>query len=249
VAGGPSDLQEVKVPWGHKPGVQNWVERYDALKPKGTNWIRRTAEHLHGKGWTTGRSIATAVNAAKKMCATGDTNFPGKQEVNPGSRAEACEAVRIWEAAKAQARAARVSEVELRIDRDLPQELKRDLTLSFNQLRTIRAPEEFPSALIHGLVLLSDEEPIEALAEAVAIVRRWAYGINDAGEPVSQTLMAQSMEALVSWDKARNREQAVLVQEGKHSGEERLTDAKFIVLLKQRDNFVDRLRPGVGVAC
>jgi hypothetical protein len=46
-------------------------------------------------------AIATAVNVAKKMCATGDLNFPGHQSVNAGSRAEACNAVRQWEKMKA----------------------------------------------------------------------------------------------------------------------------------------------------
>src|SRR5690606_27483392 len=50
-------------------------------------------------------AIAVAVNAVKKMCATGDVNFPGKQSVNVGSRAEACAAVADWERKKAQARA------------------------------------------------------------------------------------------------------------------------------------------------
>ena len=56
------------------------------------NWVEKADES---------RAIATAVNAAKKMCSTGDTNFPGVQHVNAGSRAEACEAVAQWEAKKA----------------------------------------------------------------------------------------------------------------------------------------------------
>lgn len=93
----------MKVPLTNKPGVSNWVEDHDAL-PKGS-WIRRAAEHLHGKGMPTGRAIAVAVNAAKKMCASGDTNAPGLQQVNPKSRAEACAAVAAWNAARAKAKA------------------------------------------------------------------------------------------------------------------------------------------------
>lgn len=59
-------------------------------------YIKRIAKHLKGKGMAQGRAIATAVNAAKKMCATGDTNWPGSQQVNAGSRAEACTAVAQW---------------------------------------------------------------------------------------------------------------------------------------------------------
>lgn len=50
----------------------------------------------------TSRAIATAVNVVKKMCASGDTNLPGKQSVNAGSRAQACGAVASWERKKAQ---------------------------------------------------------------------------------------------------------------------------------------------------
>lgn len=56
-------------------------------------YIKRIASHLKKKGMDESRAIATAWNAAKKMCATGDTNWPGHQEVNAGSRAEACAAV------------------------------------------------------------------------------------------------------------------------------------------------------------
>ncbi len=59
-------------------------------------YIRRIEKHLEKKGMAKSRAIATAVNAAKKMCATGDLNFPGSQQVNPGSRAEACAAVAQW---------------------------------------------------------------------------------------------------------------------------------------------------------
>jgi hypothetical protein len=54
-----------------------------------------------------GQAVATAVNAAKKMCATGDLNWPGLQNVNPGSRAQACAAVARWNAMKAAARASK----------------------------------------------------------------------------------------------------------------------------------------------
>jgi hypothetical protein len=59
-------------------------------------YIKRIKKHLEKKGMATSRAIATAVNAAKKMCSTGDLNFPGSQQVNPGSRAEACAAVAQW---------------------------------------------------------------------------------------------------------------------------------------------------------
>lgn len=107
------EAESPKVPLADKPGVNNWVEKYHALGgPR--NWIKRTAEHLKGKGKADGHAIAIAVNAARKMCASGDTNFPGVQQVNAGSKAEACAAVAIWDKAKAQARTMRVAESELR---------------------------------------------------------------------------------------------------------------------------------------
>lgn len=75
----------------------NWIEECGGL-PK---YIKRITKHLQEKGMPQSQAIATAVNAAKKMCKTGDTNFPGKQDVNPGSRAEACTAVAEWEKLKA----------------------------------------------------------------------------------------------------------------------------------------------------
>ncbi len=79
----------------------NWVDEVGGL-PK---YIKRIAKHLQEKGQDESRSIATAVNVVKKMCATGDLNFPGSQQVNSGSRAEACAATAEWEAKKARAKA------------------------------------------------------------------------------------------------------------------------------------------------
>jgi hypothetical protein len=79
----------------------NWVEKAGGLP----QYIKRIAKHLTEKGMDQSRAIATAVNAAKKSCASGDTNFPGVQHVNPGSRAEACAAVADWERKKAQSHA------------------------------------------------------------------------------------------------------------------------------------------------
>jgi len=81
--------------------AQNWVDQQGGL-PK---FIKRIAQHLIRKGFSESHAIATAVNAAKKMCRTGDVNFPGKQQVNAGSRAEACAAVAQWEKMKAKAKA------------------------------------------------------------------------------------------------------------------------------------------------
>jgi hypothetical protein len=79
---------------------QNWVDRVGGLP----DYIERIALHLVAKGWDRSRAIATAVNAAKKWCATGEVyQWPGVQIINMGSRAEACAAVAEWEAKKAAA--------------------------------------------------------------------------------------------------------------------------------------------------
>lgn len=73
---------------------KNWVSNAGGLPP----YIKRIKNHLEEKGMDESRAIATAKNAAEKMCKTGDVNFPGKQNVNAGSRAEACAAIAQWEA-------------------------------------------------------------------------------------------------------------------------------------------------------
>jgi hypothetical protein len=79
----------------------NWVEDVGGLP----EYIKRIEKHLEKKGMTESHAIATAVKVVQKMCATGDVNFPGAQQVNAGSRAEACAAVEDWEAKKAAANA------------------------------------------------------------------------------------------------------------------------------------------------
>lgn len=84
-----------------KGGPDNWVEKAGGLP----SYIERIAKHLHyEKGMTISHAIATAVNVVKKMCATGDLNFPGRQNANGGSKAQACAAVAQWEAKKAKSR-------------------------------------------------------------------------------------------------------------------------------------------------
>lgn len=97
---GLSDLADCFAdPWD--PDEFNWVSDVGGLP----QYIKRIAKHLGEKGRPQSQAIATAVNAAKKMCSTGDLNWPGLQHVNPGSRAEACAAIKDWEAKKARARA------------------------------------------------------------------------------------------------------------------------------------------------
>jgi len=82
----------------------NWVEQEGGLPP----YVRRIVRRLRqsNPSWTEGHAIAVAINVIKRIAATGDTNFPGKQNVNKKSRAEAVKALVQWEAMKARARAA-----------------------------------------------------------------------------------------------------------------------------------------------
>lgn len=90
-----------------KPGDKNWVSKAGGLP----SYIERIAKHLHyEEGMNIGRSIAVAVNHVKRMCASGDTNLPGSQQVNPKSRAEACAAVASWEKKKASTKKDMTSE-------------------------------------------------------------------------------------------------------------------------------------------
>lgn len=92
-----------KVALKNLPSKTNWVERFHAL-PKGS-WIRRAAERMKGKGLPEKLAIPFAVEAAERICASGDTNLPGLQQVNPKSRAEACAALAVWKKAAAKAKA------------------------------------------------------------------------------------------------------------------------------------------------
>lgn len=92
----------------NKPDKTNWVEKAGGLP----SYIKRIAKHLHSeKAMPVGRAIAIAVNAAKKMCASGDTNLPGAQQVNAKSRAEACAAVADWNRKRGQGKLAEAVEL------------------------------------------------------------------------------------------------------------------------------------------
>lgn len=76
----------------------NWVDQNGGLPP----YVKRIARHLKKKGMQESHAIATAVNVVKKMCTSGDLNWPGKQNANKGSKAQACAAVAKWESMKAK---------------------------------------------------------------------------------------------------------------------------------------------------
>jgi len=114
---------------------ENWVDEEGGLPP----YIDRIAKHLESdQHMSREEAIATAVNTAKKMCATGDLNFPGKQNVNAGSRAEACNAVRQWEKMKANRGIGRSSKKV--VPKGKPRDLSRSIDLAAGSMvgKTVR---------------------------------------------------------------------------------------------------------------
>jgi hypothetical protein len=142
---GAKQITEVKssaYPGLDRSPKKNWVDKAGGL-PK---YIERIAKHLHyEKGMDIGHAIAMAVNVVKKMCAAGDTNFPGKQNVNAGSRAEACAAVKQWESKKLRHGVMR--EAASKLEREpIP---KSTVGLGF-AVRTVREVQEIDRAIAEG---------------------------------------------------------------------------------------------------
>lgn len=93
------------------PELDNWIDRLPAtLKAAWHNTIvYRAAVHMHQeRGMTPGHAIASALNWARHIVATGDVKqWQGPQRVNPGSVAECAAGLAVWEQMKATARASR----------------------------------------------------------------------------------------------------------------------------------------------
>lgn len=93
------------------PGVQNWIERLPAGMRAAWNRsvIYRAAVHMvNERGMGVGHAIASAINWCKHIVATGDVKqWPGPQQVNPGSVAECAAALALWESMKAAAHASK----------------------------------------------------------------------------------------------------------------------------------------------
>lgn len=56
----------------------------------------RIVKHLMAKGFSESHAWATANRAVAKGCLEGDTNFPGRQDMGPISRARYCAAYAAW---------------------------------------------------------------------------------------------------------------------------------------------------------
>lgn len=91
------------------PGVQNWVDALPAgLKARwNASIVYRAAVHMHKeRGMSVGHSIASALNWARAIVATGHVKqWPGSGPVNGISVAQCAAALAVWAEMKAYARA------------------------------------------------------------------------------------------------------------------------------------------------
>jgi len=91
------------------PELDNWVDALPAgLKARWNACIvYRAAVHMHQeRGFPVGKSIASALNWARAIVATGHVKqWPGSGPVNGISVAQCAAALAIWEEMKAYARA------------------------------------------------------------------------------------------------------------------------------------------------
>lgn len=154
---------------------KNWVDKAGGLPP----YIKRISKHLRKKGMTESHAIATAVNVVKKMCATGDVNFPGKQNVNMGSRAKACAAVARWEAMKASSKATKATTattfngdaVAVQSAAEIVEGLMPSLSEEQQEEVAEAEPDNLPNVL-EGIASNTDDEEIKgALMEAAGKIR------------------------------------------------------------------------------
>jgi len=91
------------------PEIDNWIDRLPAALK--TRWhktiIYRAARHMaFDRGMEPGHAIASALNWARHIVATGDVKqWKGPQQVNPGSVAECSAGLAVWAEMRASARA------------------------------------------------------------------------------------------------------------------------------------------------
>ena len=91
------------------PGKQNWIDHLPAALKAAWNRsiIYRAAVHMHReRGMPVGKAIASALNWARHIVATGDVKqWPGPQQVNPKSVGECAAGLAIWAQMRAYAKA------------------------------------------------------------------------------------------------------------------------------------------------
>lgn len=100
LAGGVPSLHPERKGQLNRSPLKNWVEKHGGL-PTYINSVA-TAILRENPSWSISRVIATAVNWAKKTCATGKA-FGGRVSVSAAVQSAACTAVAQWEKKKAAA--------------------------------------------------------------------------------------------------------------------------------------------------
>jgi hypothetical protein len=100
LAGGVPALHPERKGMLNKSPLKNWIEKHGGL-PTYINSVATALLREHPE-WGISRIIATAVNWAKKTCATGKA-FGGRVQVSKAVQAAACNAVRQWEQKKVAA--------------------------------------------------------------------------------------------------------------------------------------------------
>lgn len=107
------DYRPTKRPSKGMPGLdwsprENWVDIKGVMKSSGDRglpeYISRLAKQFtYAKKFTREKAIQWAVGIARRWCETGFVRPGGKGQLNPGSRAQACAAIKQWEQMKARA--------------------------------------------------------------------------------------------------------------------------------------------------
>lgn len=165
---------------------ENWVDKAGGLP----RYIERIAKHLHyEKGKEIGHAIAIAVNVVKKMCASGDTNFPGKQNVNAKSRSQACAAVAQWEAKKGKSKAKTAAKKVAEAWDDFPT----CLALAEAAHRPVSPSWRFVESLLEELGQRWGrdwQDGLDALDEADELLERYA-GVEEAAVTIDEAGVAR----------------------------------------------------------
>ncbi len=129
--------------------LKNWVEKNGGL-PTYINSVATALFREKYPAWSISRIIATAVNWAKKACATGKA-FGGRVQVSKAVQAAACTAVAQWEKKKASASEEWVDALILELAEEDSRERKHA------ELRKkLRTSEGFK--FIPGYIELSDDD-------------------------------------------------------------------------------------------
>lgn len=190
----------------------NWVQQTGGLP----SLIDRAAKHLHyERGRTISAAIATAVNWAKKMCASG-TAFGGKVKVSGKAQAAACAAVAEWEAKKAKAkvtkRKVRKGEIAWETEEGSSAYLRSVGDVNEGLLKRIAkavgiSEDELPADVAKAATfaeMMAERELDKALPDAFNVLRDAVYRAfypppNDPDPRSPEDLISESLDEFKEW--------------------------------------------------